>query len=129
MTDENENTTKITVHVKLIAKQAKVDELLKALKDWAKETRDEVGCEYSELLQNIDNPLRFTLVEKYSNYRAFKEHMQMPVIRNFIDNLKSKLVDETEVTFHVTRIDCIGSIGQPHVEELSFREDLMDRRS
>lgn len=129
MTSENENTVKITVHAKLIAKQGKVDELLKALELWAKETREEVGCEYSELLQNIDNPLRFTLVEKYTNYRAFKEHMQMPAIRNFIDNLKSQLVDETEVTFHATRIDCIGSVAQPHVEAFSFREDLMDRIS
>ena len=59
----------------------------------------------------------------------FQEHMQMPAIRNFIDKLKSQLVDETEITFHATRIDCIGSIGQPHVEALSFREDLMDRKS
>ncbi|MCX7091729.1 MAG: putative quinol monooxygenase [Legionellales bacterium] len=129
MTSENENPVKITVHAKLIAKQGKVDELLKALEHWAKETREEVGCEYSELLQNIDNPLRFTLVEKYTNYRAFKEHMQMPAIRNFIDNLKLQLVDETEVTFHVTRISCTGSLGQPHVEAFSFREDLMDRKS
>jgi len=56
MTIENENTVKITVHAKLIAKQGKVDELLKALEHWTKETREEVGCEYSELLQNIDNP-------------------------------------------------------------------------
>ena len=128
MTIENEKTLKITVHAKLIAKQGKADELVKALEHWTKETREEVGCEYSELLQNIDNPLRFTLVEKYTNYRAFKEHMQMPAIRNFIDKLKLQLVDETEVTFHATRIDCIGSIGQPHVEALSFREDLMDRK-
>ena len=113
----------------MIAKKGKIDELVKALNLWTKETQEELGCEYSELLQNIDNPLRFTLVEKYTNYRAFKEHMQMPAIRNFIDTLKSQLVDDTEVTFHVTRVDCIGSIDQPHIEALSFREDLMDRKS
>ncbi|NIT60245.1 MAG: hypothetical protein GWN00_29770, partial [Aliifodinibius sp.] len=69
----------------------------------AAETRDEPGCEYSEVIQNIDNPNLITLVEKYTDYAAFKAHMQMPAIRNFIDNLKSQLVDETHVSFHATR--------------------------
>ena len=124
------NNEKITVHAKLTAKKDKFDELLKALEIWAAETRDDPGCEYSEVIQNIDNPSLITLVEKYTNYAAFKAHMQLPAIRNFIDNLKSILVEETHVSFHITRIDSIGSIADEfNMDELSFREDLMDRKS
>jgi quinol monooxygenase YgiN len=127
-----EDEIKITVHVKIIAKQGKVAQLIDAYEKIYQETRTEPGCEYCELLQNIDNPELMTLVEKFSNYRAFKAHMQMPALRHFIDDLSQTLTDKIDVSFHVTRIDCIGTrsipgIDEPTIEELSFREDLMDR--
>lgn len=125
----NENEHKITVHVKLKAKPEKVNELLNELEKCAKETRSEVGCEYSEILQNFENSNLITIVEKFTNYRAFKAHMQMPCLRNFVDNLSSKLLDETHVSFHLTRIDCQGDRDkETQIKKLSFREDLMDRK-
>ena len=132
MTMQDENQIKITVHVKMIAKTGKVEELIDAYEAVYAESRAEPGCEYCELLQNIDNPQLITLVEKFSNYRAFKAHMQMPALRNFIDTLAETLTNTVDVSFHITRIDCNGSRSIPHVEEppveeLSFRPDLMDR--
>jgi quinol monooxygenase YgiN len=127
-----ENDIKITVHVKIIAKPGKVEQLIDAYEKIYQEARKEPGCEYCELLQNIDNPELMTVVEKFSNYRAFKAHMQMPVLRHFIDDLSQILTEKIDVSFHVTRIDCIGTrsipgVNEPTIEELSFRDDLMDR--
>lgn len=124
-----ENEHKITVHVKLKSKPGKLENLLDELEKSAEETRSESGCEYSEILQNFDNPNLITIVEKFTNYQAFKAHMQMPRLRNFIDHLASKLLDETHVIFHLTRIDCNGDRDkETKIEKLSFREDLLDRK-
>ena len=123
----DENKTKITVHVKIIAKTEKVEALIDAYEKVYQATREEPGCEYCELIQNIENPRLITLVEKFSNHAAFKAHMQLPALRYFIDHLMDELTESVDISFHVTRIDCIGSRSVPHVEALSFREDLMDR--
>lgn len=123
----NQDKIKITVHVKIIAKQGKVEELIDAFEKVYQETREESGCEYCEVIQNIDNPNLITLVEKFSNYQAFKAHMQLPTLRHFIDNHTNTLTEKIDVSFHSTRIDSIGTRSTPHVEELSFREDLMNR--
>ncbi len=128
----NENEIKITVHVKIIATSGKVEQLIDAYEKIYQEAREKASCEYYELLQNVDNPALITLVEKFSNYQAFKAHMQNPALRNFIDNLSKTLTEKIDVSFHVTRIDCNGSrsipnVDEPSVEALSFREDLMDR--
>ena len=125
----NENEIKITVHVKILAKSGRLEDLVDAYETVYRETRQEPGCEYSEVIQNIDNPLRITLVEKFSNYQAFKAHMQMPVFRHFVDVLSVELADTIDLSFHTTRISCTGDRSLPHVETLSFREDLMDRIS
>lgn len=125
--NHDENKEKVTVHVKLIAKPGQTESLVNAITDYYKETRKEPGCEYTEVLQNIGNSSVITLVEKFTNYAAFKTHMQMPLLRNFIDNVSEKLTAKIDVSFYMTRVDCNGDCGNPHVEELSFRENLMDR--
>lgn len=60
----NESTIKITCHVKLIAKPGKLSELLDALEICAASSRQELDCEYYEILQNIANPNEITLIEK-----------------------------------------------------------------
>jgi quinol monooxygenase YgiN len=125
----NENDHKITVHVRLKAKPGKIEDLLNELEKFTEETRSETGCEYSEILQNFEDLHRITIVEKFTNYQAFKAHMQMPRLRNFIDNLSSKLLDENHVSFHLTRIDCNGDRDkETEIEKISFREDLLDRK-
>jgi quinol monooxygenase YgiN len=97
----NENKIKITVHVKVIAKSEKIEQVIDAYEKIYQETREEAGCEYCELLQNIDNPALITLVEKFSNYHAFKAHMQTPALRNFIDHQAKTLTEKIDVSFHV----------------------------
>ena len=123
----NENEEKLTVHAKMTVKPGKLEELMREMELWATSSRTESSCEYNEIVQNIEDPLIITIIEKFTHYEAFKEHMQMPAVRRFIDEVKPRLVDETYVSFHMTRIDCIGSKGDPCVEKLSFRSDLMDR--
>lgn len=125
----NENEIKITVHVKILAKPGRLEDLIDAFEVVYRETRQEPGCEYCEVIQNIDNPLLITLVEKFTHYQAFKAHMQMPALRHFIDHLSLDLADIIDASFHTTRISCTGDRSIPHVETLSFREDLMDRPS
>lgn len=125
----NENEIKITVHVKILAKSGRLEDLVDAYETVYRETRQEPGCEYTEVIQNIDNPLLITLVEKFSNYQAFKAHMQMPALRHFIDELSIELAEKIDLSFHTTRISCTGDRSLPQVEALSFREDLMDRTS
>jgi quinol monooxygenase YgiN len=81
------------VHVKILAKPVRLEDLIDAYDTVCQETRQELGCEYSEVIQNIDNSLLITLVEKFSTYQAFKTHMQMPALRHFIDDL-------TEISVH-----------------------------
>lgn len=52
----NENTVKITCHVKLIAKPGKLNELLDVLEVCSASSRKEPGCEYYEVIQSIANP-------------------------------------------------------------------------
>lgn len=123
----NENDIKITVHIKILAKPDRLEDVIDAYEVVYRETRQELGCEYCEVIQNIDNPLLITLVEKFSRYQAFKAHMQMPALRHFIDDLSLDLADKIDVSFHTTRISCTGDRSTPHIEALSFREDLMNR--
>lgn len=124
----NEDQHKITVHVKIIAKSGKINQLIDAIDHYYKETRAESGCEYSEVLQNFDDLHCITLVEKFTNYKSFKAHMQMPLFRHFVDHEMKDLTESVKVTFHLTRIDCIGSIDkETEIEKISFRKDLMNR--
>lgn len=119
-----EDNQKITHHVKLFAKHSKPDELFNALKECANEAINTPGCEYHEVLQNIANPLLFTLVVKYSNYDAFKAHLKKPILRNFIDNLQPQLVDKVSDHLYVTRIDCNGGMNNMNVTDLSYRGEI-----
>ena len=121
---EDESKVKITCHVKIIAKPGKVSELLDAHAVCANESRKEPGCEYYEIIQNIANPLLITLVEKFSNYDAFKTHFETPAIKHFIDHLQSKLVDNISNSLHVTQIDCNGSRWDGKAEDLSYRTEV-----
>lgn len=119
-----EDHQKITHHIKLFAKHDKSDELFNALNECANEAIKTNGCEYHEVLQNIANPLLFTVVVKYSNYDAFKEHLKKPILRNFIDNLQSQLIDKVSDHLYVTRINSLGEIKNINVVDLPYRGEI-----
>lgn len=120
----DENKEKITHHVKLTAKNGKLNEMLDALEECAKATRSQPGCEYYEIIQSIHNPSLVTLIMKYSNYAAFKENGKLPIVRNFIDNLQPQLAAEVSDSLHVTRIDSLGTRSQLNIEELPYRKEI-----
>ncbi len=121
----NENTIKITNHVKLVVKPEKRDELLNALEICAASSRKEPGCEYYEIVQSIANPDEITLIEKYSNYEAFNAHFNNPDIRAFIDKKQNELLLSMSNSVHITLIDCLGSRGQDEASKLSFRKEII----
>lgn len=120
----DENRVKITHHVKLTAKNDKLNEMLDALEECAKATKSQPGCEYYEIIQSIPNPSAVTLVTKYSNFDAFKINRELPIIRNFIDNLQPKLVAEVSDSLHITRVDSLGTRSQLNIEELSYHKEI-----
>lgn len=121
----NENTIKITNHVKLVVKAGQLDELLNVLEICAASSRNEPGCEYYEVVQSIANPNEITLIEKYSNYEAFNAHFNNPDIRAFIDKKQHELLLSMNNSVHITRIDCLGSRGQDEASKLSFRNEII----
>ena len=120
----NENTIKITCHVKLLAKPGMLNALLDALEICAASSRKEPGCEYYEVIQSIANPNEITLVEKYSNYDAFNEHFNNTDIREFIDKKQSELLLFMSNRVYITRIDCLGTRGQDEAATLSYRSEI-----
>jgi len=118
------NKIKITHHIKLTAKNGKLNEMLDALEECANATKGQPGCEYYEIIQSIPNPSLITIITKYSNYDAFKINKELPIIRNFIDNLQPKLVSEVSDSLHITRIDSLGTRSHINIEELSYRKEI-----
>jgi quinol monooxygenase YgiN len=120
----DENKEKITHHVKLSAKNGKLNEMLDALEECARATRGQPGCEYYEIIQSIPDPSVVMLIIKYSNYAAFKENRTLPIVRNFIDNLQPQLAAEVSDNLYVTRVDSLGTRSQLNIEELSYRNEI-----
>ena len=121
----NEENVKITCHVKIISKPGKRAELLDELAVCAAASRNEPGCEYHEIIQSIANPDHITLIEKFSNYKAFQAHMETPEIRTFIDNRQSELVADIGNSLHITQVDCQGTRGSDIIEELSYKSEVI----
>ena len=120
----NENIIKITNHVVLIAQADKLEELLNALEICATSTRNEAGCEYHEIIQSIANPDQITLIEKFSNYPAFKAHFDNPDIRDFIDKKQHELLLSMSNSVHITKVNCMGTRKVDDSSALSFRGEI-----
>ena len=120
----NENTIKITNHVVLVAKPGKLEALLDALEICAGSTRNEAGCEYHEIVQSVANPDKITLIEKFSNYSAFKAHFDNPDIRDFIDKKQHELLLSMSNSVHITRVNFLGDRKHCDSSTLSFRDEI-----
>lgn len=69
-----------------LAKEECRAQLLTALQRLIPLTHQETHCLQYELLVDIDNPLYFIMVERFTSAAALAEHENQPYIKNFVDN-------------------------------------------
>ena len=80
---------KIVCIAEFIAKEDKINELKAALNSLLKPTKNEEGCVSYELHQALDNPYKFTMIEKYKDQAAFDFHINQPYLLQFKKNRKA----------------------------------------
>lgn len=85
-----------------MAKNGKVNELMKALYHLIEPTLSEPDCLQYELARDIKNPNFLIMIEKFSSEKALAEHENKPYVKHFMDNEMSQLCKE--VTWHEAAI-------------------------
>lgn len=72
------------------------------LMELAREVRNvEPDCSAIELAQDIDDPTKITMIEKWSSREAYEgAHMQSPHMKAFIENSARFFVGPPSITFH-----------------------------
>jgi quinol monooxygenase YgiN len=96
----NKNTTQLVCVAEFLAKENKTDELLAALHSLITQTHREKGCIRYELNQREDDPRWLTFIEKWSDRKAFDEHIAMPYIKRYFDEVRPGLVETFEVKLY-----------------------------
>jgi quinol monooxygenase YgiN len=94
------NTTQLVCVAEFHAKENKADELLDALHSLMNPTHRETGCIRYELNQREDDPRWLTFIEKWSDRPAFDEHVAMPYIKHYFDEVRPELVETFEVKLY-----------------------------
>ncbi len=51
-------------------------------------TRQEEGCLFYSLFQDVENPFEFAFIEEYADENAMKLHSQSVYLRSFIKSIK-----------------------------------------
>jgi quinol monooxygenase YgiN len=96
----NKNATQLVCVAEFRAKENKTDELLAALYSLINPTHREAGCIRYELNQREDDPRWLTFIEKWSDRRTFDEHVKMPYIKHYFDEVRPELVEAFEVKLY-----------------------------
>lgn len=84
----------------LVAKEDRVDDLLKVLYELKQLSPKEAGCLRYELHQDDENPLKFTFIDRFKDAKAFEYHCAQEYTIHYFDNIIPKLVDFMEITTH-----------------------------
>ncbi len=96
----NPKTVQLVCVASFVAKNGKEDELAKALAGLMPLTRREEGCIRYELNRNLENPRRFTMVEKFNDDAAFEVHKNAAYVKEVVGNLIPGLVEESRVELY-----------------------------
>lgn len=67
----------------IVAKAGQEDNLKDLLQNLIEPTRNEPGCISYDMYQGHKEPRLFTMVEKFKDEAAFKEHMNQPYLVDF----------------------------------------------
>ena len=79
----------------MTARLGKEEILKKALLDLIEPTRKEKGCIAYELLQDLENPLQFVVVEKFMSQEDLDEHVERPYIKSFMTEVFYQCVESS----------------------------------
>ena len=82
--------------VSLKAKQGKGKALIDAYRGAARKSLAEEGCKQYALIRDVEDPLRFTLVERWTGAAALTSHLEQPYTKAFVGKF-GDLVEESGV--------------------------------
>jgi quinol monooxygenase YgiN len=96
----NRNKTQVVCVAEFYAKEGKADELISALHRLMEPTHKEAGCIRYELNQRTDDKRWVTFIEKWKDRKSFDEHVAMPYISDYFNNVRPQLVENFEVKLY-----------------------------
>jgi len=68
----------VIVHAFIEVKEGMAQKFAEAAGKCVKETRKEPGCNFYTLYADVENPLKFTIVEEWESKAALDTHMTLP---------------------------------------------------
>lgn len=87
----------LRVVVKLPSRSDRVDETRNLLESLVEPSRKEDGCLSYELLQNIDDPTDFTVIETWEDGAAYEGHLNSPHVQRALPQLQELLAGELDI--------------------------------
>ena len=92
-----DNTEKpFVLLVSLTAKQGKAQDLIAAYRGAARKSLAEEGCKQYALVRDAENPLEFTLIERWTGASALNSHMGQDYTKTFVGSF-GDLVEKSGV--------------------------------
>ena len=82
------------------AKPGRQKQLIEFLRNLMVPTLKEKGCIRYEVNQQLDKPRVITLVEKWTDRKAFEQHCSMPYVIEYLKVTAPRLVAGRSVTLH-----------------------------
>jgi quinol monooxygenase YgiN len=76
------------------------DDLLKALEGVVKGTRTEAGCISYTLYEDVNNPLKFTIIEFWKSKAAIDEHNATAHFKEFVAKIDGKATLDVSTMKH-----------------------------
>ena len=92
--------TEIICIAEIIAKAEHIDALLLAFEDLKRLSPQEPGCLRYELHRSIDNPLKFTFVDRFKDKAAFDYHCETEYVKKYFDEIFPVLTDHLSFELH-----------------------------
>ncbi len=97
---EKKETTQVVCVAEFLAKEDKVDALVKALHILIAPTHKEPGCIRYELNQRVDDPRWVTFIEKWKDKKSFDQHCATPRITHHFNDVVPGLAEKFEVKLY-----------------------------
>ena len=87
----------IKVIARIVAFPHKVEELKAVLSELIEPTRQEPGCIFYDLLQNLADPTDFTFIEEWESEAVVDKHMESPHMQAIIPKVDGLLAAPPDI--------------------------------
>jgi quinol monooxygenase YgiN len=88
------------LHVHIHVKSGRLDEFQKATIENARNSVQEPGCARFDVIQQVDDPTRFELVEIYRDEKALAAHRESPHYLAWVERVPEMLEQPRTRTFY-----------------------------